>query len=122
MIRLRLEGFSKRNWFQAPAMGRTAKHQIRLPRIPSILTLNASTDVAHKTSLGNLFHFLQVENFFLKAKLNLHSVLYKAFPIVLLLSDHLILTLGLGISSADGNPETEMRFSSPEVHGSQKSS
>lgn len=75
MIRLMLEGLSKSTWFQAPAMVRAANHRIRLPRIPSILTLNASMDVAHKTSLGNVFHFLRVDFFFLKAKLNLPSVL-----------------------------------------------
>ena len=74
MIRLRLEGLSKTTGFQAPAMGRAANHWIRLPRIPSILTLNASRDGAHKTSLGNVFHFHGLEFFILKAKLDLPSV------------------------------------------------
>jgi len=63
MIRLMLEGLSKCTWFQVPTMSRAANHCIRLPRIPSILTLNASTDVAHKTSLGHVFHFLRVDIF-----------------------------------------------------------
>ena len=74
MIRLMLEGLSKCTWFQVPTMSRAANHWIRLPRIPSILTLNASMHVAHKTSLGNVFHFFRVDIFFLKAELNLPSV------------------------------------------------
>ena len=42
--RLRLEGTLKIIELQPPAMGRAATHQIRLPRAPSKLALNASRD------------------------------------------------------------------------------
>jgi len=41
-----LEGILKLIQFQAPAMGRVAIHQFRLPRAPSNLTLGVSKDGA----------------------------------------------------------------------------
>lgn len=43
---LELEGTSKITWFQPLAMGRVPNHQIRLPRAPSNLSLNASRNGA----------------------------------------------------------------------------
>ena len=40
---------------KSPAMARAANHQIRMPRIPSILTLNASRDGAYTASMDNFF-------------------------------------------------------------------
>lgn len=48
-----LEGTSNVIQFQPTTMGRAANHQTRLPRIPSILALNASRDGAFTTSLNS---------------------------------------------------------------------
>ena len=40
---------------KSPAMGRAVNQQIRMPRIPTILTLNVSRDGASTTSLVNFF-------------------------------------------------------------------
>ena len=48
---LRLEKVLKTIWFQPLATGRVANHQVRLPRAPSKLVLNASRDGA-PTALG----------------------------------------------------------------------
>ena len=44
-----------------PAMGRAAKHQIRMTRIPSKVTLNASRDGAYTASMDNFFLTLCVK-------------------------------------------------------------
>lgn len=40
------EGTSKTSWFQPPAMGRTATHEIRQPGAPSTLALSSSRNKA----------------------------------------------------------------------------
>ena len=104
-----------------PAMGRAAKHQTKTLRIPSILTLNVSSDVASTILLGNFFSVTVCKNHFLTSKLSLPFLNLKPFRIVLVLSDHLIITVGLGISSSDGNPGAEKGFCSSQNHGSQES-
>jgi len=55
---LRMEGILKIIWFQPPAIGRVANHQIRRPKIPFNLPLNASRDGAPTAPLGRLCQFL----------------------------------------------------------------
>jgi len=45
-------------WFQHPAMGRVATHQIRLPRAPFSLALGTSKDEINTASMGNLLQGL----------------------------------------------------------------
>ena len=52
---LGLEGTSMLTQFQPPAVCRVANQQTRLPRATSCLVLNASSNGASTTSLGNLF-------------------------------------------------------------------
>ena len=68
--------------FQSPAMCRFANHQIRLPRATSSLALNASSNGASTTFLGNLFQCvttLCVKNFLLISNLNFPSQ-FKTIP------------------------------------------
>ena len=51
----RLEEGIKIIELQSPAMGRTACHQLRLPRAASHLALSSSRDGASTASLGSLF-------------------------------------------------------------------
>ena len=53
MKQLWLEGTLKPTQPQPPAMGRAATQQLRLPRAPSSLALNASRDGAPTASLGS---------------------------------------------------------------------
>ena len=72
-----------------PAMGRVTNHQTRLPRATSSLALNASSNRASTTSLGNLFQCvttLFVRNFLLISYLDLPCLSLKPFPLVLSLS------------------------------------
>jgi len=48
-----LEGALKTIQFQLPAVGRAATHQLRLPRAPSKLALNASRNGVSTDSLGS---------------------------------------------------------------------
>ena len=67
--------------FQSPTMCRVANHQTRLPRATSSLALNASSNGASTTSLGNLFQCVTtcVKNFLLISNLNLLSQ-FKTIP------------------------------------------
>lgn len=73
-------------------MGRVAAHQIRMPRSPSNMVLNACRDrafVASPGSRGQSLTTLCIKNFLLIANLNLPSSTSKPFPLILSLSHHI---------------------------------
>ena len=87
---LRLEGTLKITQFQPSAMGRAARHQLRLPRAPSHLALSTCSDGASTASPDSLFQgvtTLWVKTFFRTPNLNLPSSSLKPVPLVPSLSD-----------------------------------